>query len=111
MSDFETALEDFINAVNEDGEAYFKENYSNLEWPGVYIEGGRKYIKLCRERSVYCFVAAEDVPKKNVKRGDILKAASWSAPALKRKHPAAANIFNPESYEAAQKARTGWLYA
>ena len=50
----------------------------------VYVEGGNKYIKVVQEsvggsRSVHCFVVAKDTVK--FKRGDILKSATWKAPA------------------------------
>ena len=50
----------------------------------VYAEGGNKYIKIVHEsaggsRSVHCFVVAKDTAK--FKRGDILKSATWKAPA------------------------------
>jgi hypothetical protein len=43
---------------------------------------GNKYIKviLGPQRSVHSFIVKHDGPK--FKRGDILKAASWNAPAL-----------------------------
>ena len=47
----------------------------------LHIGGGRKYIKIERGSSVFCFIDA--------KTGDVLKAASWNAPA---KH-ARGNIF------------------
>ncbi|CAB4141302.1 hypothetical protein UFOVP410_141 [uncultured Caudovirales phage] len=55
----------------------------------VSYEPGRRYIKIIRRRatgvggSVYCFID---------KNGDILKAASWSAPAPRGIR---GNIFNP----------------
>ena len=45
---------------------------------------GKKYIKVIKEmghsRSVWGFIVKEDGPK--FRKGDILKAASWQAPAL-----------------------------
>ena len=54
----------------------------------VYVEGGNKYIKVVQEsvggsRSVHCFVVAKDTAK--FKRGDILKSATWNAPATNLK--------------------------
>ena len=42
-------------------------------------EVGRKYVKIIKNRSVWGFVSKED--DKQFKAGDILKAASWAAPA------------------------------
>ena len=46
---------------------------------------GKKYIKITKtlgpnQRSVWGFIVKEDGPK--FRKGDILKAASWQAPAL-----------------------------
>lgn len=43
-----------------------------------FKEGG-KYIKVIRDSSVHSFIVKEDGGK--FKKGDILKAASWNAPA------------------------------
>ena len=41
---------------------------------------GKKYIKVVHDTGVFCFIAKEDF--KHFKKGDILKAAGWNAPAL-----------------------------
>ena len=46
---------------------------------GVTFKEGSKYIKVIRETSVHSFIVKEDDGK--FKKGDILKAASWNAPA------------------------------
>lgn len=45
----------------------------------VRFERGSKYLKVVSSGSAHCFVVLNDGPK--FKRGDILKAASWKAPA------------------------------
>lgn len=45
----------------------------------IRIEEGRTYIKVIARTSVHSFIVKEDGPK--FRRGDILKAASWKAPA------------------------------
>ena len=50
---------------------------------------GKKYIKIISDRSAWGFVVATDSHNK-FKRGDILKAASWSAPAM---NSARGNVF------------------
>lgn len=46
---------------------------------GVEIRKGKKYIKIIVENSVRAFIVAKDDGK--FKAGDLLKAASWAAPA------------------------------
>jgi hypothetical protein len=116
MSDFNAALAALIDSINVDIEAHYAANLENLEPELVFVDGGRKYLKLAQSQQwggkrVYAFIAAVDVPAKNVKAGDILKAASWKTPELSRKNPAAGNIFEPASYENKNKAYGGWLYA
>jgi hypothetical protein len=45
----------------------------------VRVEEGRKYYKVIDRNSVHSFICKEDMGR--FKRGDILKAASWAAPA------------------------------
>ena len=44
------------------------------------IINGNKYIKVVQENCVFCFIVKEDF--KHFKKGDILKAAGYNAPAL-----------------------------
>lgn len=58
---------------------YYKsqvDNWDNL----MEVREGKKYIKIIRDKSVWGFIAKEDF--KHFKKGDILKAAGWNAPAL-----------------------------
>lgn len=55
----------------------------------VRIEEGSKYIKVITGTSVHSFIVKQDNGK--FKTGDILKAASWSAPA---KNFSRGNILN-----------------
>jgi len=43
------------------------------------IEEGSKFIKIVSRNSVHCFIAKGNIGK--FRMGDILKAASWKAPA------------------------------
>ena len=44
------------------------------------VRPGKKYIKIVQENGVFCFIVKEDF--KHFKKGDILKAAGYNAPAL-----------------------------
>lgn len=80
-----------------------KKDYANQKWSSnsqlkdkmieefnkslSYVDG-KKYIKVIKNGSVHSFIVKEDHGK--FKKGDILKAASWNAPA---KNAARGNIF------------------
>ena len=58
---------------------YCKEQVDN--WDNkTKVSQGKKYIKIVQENGVFCFIAKEDF--KHFKKGDILKAAGYNAPAL-----------------------------
>ena len=66
---------------------YSKEQVDN--WDNkTKIKEGKKYIKIVQDTGVFCFIVKEDF--KHFKKGDVLKAASWNAPALNR---ARGNVF------------------
>lgn len=75
-----------------------KQDYINTTYSKEMIEDfvnnvtcheGSKYIKVVARNSVHSFIVKNDHGK--FKKGDILKAASWNAPA---KNCARGNIFN-----------------
>ena len=50
------------------------------KWDNLWkVETGKKYIRVVRENGVFCFIVREDSGK--FKKGDILKAAGYRAPA------------------------------
>ena len=57
------------------GDTQLKEYDSKTK---VFI--GKKFIKVVQENGVFCFIVKEDF--KHFKKGDILKAAGYNAPAL-----------------------------
>lgn len=108
--DFDVAVEVLVEAIKTDyreytdraavakaargnGDGEFTD--INIKMIGEFENGlgftkGKKYIKITTNNngSVWGFIVKEDGPK--FKRGDILKAASWNAPATN--HPRG-NIF------------------
>lgn len=79
----------FIAAVQKRKDEDYDKNFPTLTKEKFYCERGTKFLAIdhimCNgQRSVYCFIAACDSESKTlgvVKKGDILKAASWKQPA------------------------------
>ena len=75
------------NWIDSENEKYWKMNFPNSESKKMTFNRGRNYIRIIHDGSAYCFI--------NLKNGDILKPASWNAPA---KH-ARGNIFDTSSWK------------
>ena len=76
------AKNDYINMSTSYGKkeltGYSKEQVDN--WDNmIRTEDGQKYIRVVRDRGVFAFIVKEDSGK--FKKGDILKAAGYRAPA------------------------------
>jgi hypothetical protein len=83
----EEAIVNYVKVVQKLHEKVFAQCYPSLNVPSIEIAGGRKYIKVVRKDNQTCvhsFINSEN--------GDILKPASWKAPA---KH-ARGNVFDPD---------------
>lgn len=78
--------EDYANRKTDS--PYRDEFIANFN-AGLRVEYGMKYIKVITENSVHSFICLQDMGK--FTKGDILKAASWAAPA---KNFARGNIFS-----------------
>ena len=76
------AKDDYIKMSTSGGKeltGYSKEQVDN--WDNkTKVSEGKKYIKIVQDTGVFCFIAKEDF--KHFKKGDILKAAGYNAPAL-----------------------------
>jgi hypothetical protein len=62
----------------KDVTGYFAQQLADFD-KNIGIRKGPKYTKIIRDGSVWGFIVNEDGPR--FKKGDILKAASWQAPA------------------------------
>ena len=99
LTDLNTAVEVLVEAIKTDYREWTlrgKDEYSDINVrmiqdfeDGFEISEGKKYIKIVSNRSAWGFVVKNDDGK--FKRGDILKAASWAAPA---KNAARGNVFD-----------------
>lgn len=91
-----TEIENYLNAINnayvEFGIYSDPENLKKFQ-DSIQIEEGREYIRVLTGSCVHSFIVKKDGPK--FKKGDVLKAASWKAPA---KNFVRANIYDVDSY-------------
>ena len=76
------AKDDYVRMSTSGGKeltGYSKEQVE--QWDNkTKVSQGKKYIKIVQDTGVFCFIAKEDF--KHFKKGDILKAAGYNAPAL-----------------------------
>jgi len=77
--DFDEAMDNLLNNINTDYHKGFPKNKDMV----LSLVAGSKFIKVINENSVWGFVAKKDGVHKGLpmKAGDVLKAASWRAPA------------------------------
>ena len=76
------AKDDYIKMSTSGGkelEGYSKEQVEKWD-SNTRVSFGKKFIKIVHDTGVFAFVMKEDSGR--FKKGDILKAASWRAPAL-----------------------------
>ena len=68
-------------STNAHGESSQWAKDSVAEWDSkTKVSMGKKYVKVVQDTGVFAFIVKEDF--KHFKKGDILKAAGWNAPAL-----------------------------
>ena len=89
-----TKFEKWLDEANEVCRKQHEAQFDNLTYDPLFYTKGKNYVKIMRKSGaqtfVWAFVSMVDNPKKNERVGDLLKPASWKAPA---KH-ARGNIFD-----------------
>ena len=76
------AKQDYVKMSTSGGKeltGYSKEQVDTWD-KKTRVMPGKKYIKIVQDTGVFCFISKEDF--KHFKKGDILKAAGYNAPAL-----------------------------
>ena len=74
-------IQNLINASIEDYNIGTKLESMKEEFANSWVvKEGPKYIKIIRQNAVHAFIVKKDF--KHFKVGDVLKPASWAAPAL-----------------------------
>jgi len=89
-------ISNIIEASNQDYDRFIDNENMKQEFANSWkIQPGQKFIKLVSKGSVHSFIVKEDMytpgGQLRFRKGDILKAASWRAPALNR---ARGNVFD-----------------
>ena len=60
---------------------YYTATYPSLRVPELTVKFGQKYAQVWTGTSIWAFIALNDQPTKAQRVGDLLKPASWRAPA------------------------------
>lgn len=78
-----TKFEIWFNRVNQERNEYWDTNFSHSPYQALIVEKGSKYIKIKDGSCVWAFVSMVDGVNKGapIKKGDLLKPASWATPA------------------------------
>ena len=61
--------------------AYYQTHLTNLPVPELTVKFGQKYAQVWTGHTIWAFIALTDAPAKVQVVGDLLKPASWRAPA------------------------------
>lgn len=78
-----TQFEKWLEKVNEELKSQWEKQFTHTSYKPLTYEKGRKYIKIIRNGGAWGFVSMWEGDNKGsaVKKGDLLKAASWNQPA------------------------------
>jgi len=77
----DTAVAEYSNWLK--GSGFYKPESVEKFRNEFSVKNGSKYTKIIRDGSAWAFIVNTDTDKK-FRRGDILKSASWAAPARNR---------------------------
>jgi hypothetical protein len=80
MNNIKEQIENWIPEAQARCNSYMSLEYRNHA-PKLSVTYGRKYAKIMSDSSAWGFIALTNDPSKGQVIGDLLKPASWSAPA------------------------------
>jgi len=95
--EFTRVLKEFMKFLTKKTKTYYEDNYENVKWIDFKVKRGKRWYKIVRNDSVYCFIESGT--------GDIYKSASWAKPAKGVR----ASIFDKDSFKNADPYGS-WLY-
>jgi len=78
-----STIDEFVGVLTNQINGYYKENLSNLDLPQIRLEVGSKFNRIYVGNTIWGFIARKDgsLKGKPYRRGDLLKAASYTTPA------------------------------
>lgn len=78
-----STVDEFVSVLTNQINEYYKETLTNLPLPQIKLEVGSKFNRIYVNNTIWGFVARRDGSLKGrpYRRGDLLKPASYSAPA------------------------------
>mgnify|MGYP003634585220 CR=1 FL=1 len=100
--DYDVAMDKFVGRIDEKIGDYYRNTLTNLTYEPIEVKSGRRFDKLTRDGSVYCFV------EKNT--GDVYKPATWKSPYTKGNNPVRGNIHDLSTFWDKNLYGGGWLY-
>lgn len=82
MQNIKSQIESWVaNEAQAVINAHYTTNLSNLAVPALTVKFGQKYAQVWNGTTIWAFVALTDEAAKTQVVGDLLKPASWRAPA------------------------------
>ena len=80
---FDKAIDNLLDKIQENYDNWYSKTKYESNKMNLSLKVGRKFIKVIHDNSVWGFIAKVDGVHKGLPmlKGDILKAAGWSAPA------------------------------
>jgi hypothetical protein len=78
-----TQFEIWLEKVNEQRKTYWEARFSHKPYQPLRVDKGNKYIRLWDGSTCWGFVSMTegDLKGSPIKKGDLLKPATWKAPA------------------------------
>ena len=76
-------VKEFIEKLNKERKEYYEKAGMPNQYKEVVVEVGNKFIRLWSDSSCWGFISRVDGDLKGapIKKGDLLKPASWKSPA------------------------------
>ena len=98
-----TAMSMFMGRIDEQHGEYYEKTLPSLTYEPIRVNKGRRFDKLIKGGSVYCFVEKST--------GDVYKAQTWKQPYTKGNNCVRGSIYDTSTYWDKELKYGSWLYA